>query len=62
MMVLRLLVGQTASPEALFWYRSTDHGVSSDSDVRFRNHGLDAIEVQDNGSGIVKDDHESLGW
>lgn len=30
-------------------------------DIRFKNYGLDAIEVQDNGSGIAKDDFESIG-
>ncbi|KAI4149003.1 MAG: hypothetical protein LQ340_004830 [Diploschistes diacapsis] len=38
---------------------SLDAGATS-IDVRFRNHGLDAIEVQDNGSGIAKEDHESI--
>ena len=30
-------------------------------DVRFKNHGLDSIEVQDNGSGIAKDDYDTIG-
>ncbi|KAK5633118.1 hypothetical protein RRF57_008832 [Xylaria bambusicola] len=29
-------------------------------EVRFKNQGLDAIEVQDNGSGISKENHETL--
>ncbi|KAI1268739.1 DNA mismatch repair protein MutL [Xylariaceae sp. FL1019] len=29
-------------------------------DVRFRNQGLDSIEVQDNGSGISKENYETL--
>jgi DNA mismatch repair protein PMS2 len=28
--------------------------------VRFRNHGLDAVEVQDNGAGISPDDYETI--
>jgi len=30
-------------------------------DVRFRNNGLDSIEVQDNGSGIAPEDYETIG-
>jgi DNA mismatch repair protein PMS2 len=30
-------------------------------DVRFKNHGLDSIEVQDNGTGISKENYDSLG-
>jgi hypothetical protein len=30
------------------------------TEVRFKNNGLDAIEVQDNGSGIVPDDYETI--
>ncbi|GAP93267.1 putative DNA mismatch repair protein [Rosellinia necatrix] len=33
---------------------------ASNIEVRFKNQGLDAIEVQDNGSGIPKDNYESL--
>jgi DNA mismatch repair protein PMS2 len=29
-------------------------------EVRFRNNGLDSIEVQDNGSGIAPDDYETI--
>ncbi|KXS94680.1 hypothetical protein AC578_10082 [Pseudocercospora eumusae] len=36
-----------------------DAGATS-IDIRFRNHGLDAIEVQDNGKGIAPDDYESI--
>lgn len=39
---------------------SVDAG-STSIEVRFRNHGLDAIEVVDNGSGISPDDYESVG-
>ncbi|KAL1305496.1 hypothetical protein AAFC00_002371 [Neodothiora populina] len=38
---------------------SVDAGATS-IEVRFRNHGLDAIEVVDNGSGISRDDYESV--
>lgn len=31
------------------------------SEVRFRNHGLDAVEVQDNGDGISSENYESIG-
>ena len=30
-------------------------------EVRFRNHGLEAIEVIDNGTGIAPEDFESVG-
>jgi DNA mismatch repair ATPase MutL len=30
-------------------------------DVRFKNNGLDSIEVQDNGDGIAPDDYETIG-
>lgn len=39
---------------------SVDAGATS-IEVRFRNHGLDAIEVVDNGSGIDPDDYASVG-
>lgn len=39
---------------------SLDAGATS-IDVRFKAQGLDAIEVQDNGSGVPKDDYENLG-
>lgn len=29
--------------------------------MRFKNHGLDAIEVQDNGNGIAPEDFETIG-
>lgn len=31
------------------------------TEVRFKNSGLDAIEVQDNGSGISRDNYENIG-
>jgi DNA mismatch repair protein PMS2 len=31
------------------------------AEVRFRNNGLDSIEVQDNGSGIAPENYESIG-
>lgn len=30
-------------------------------DVRFKNNGLDLIEIQDNGHGISPNNYESLG-
>ena len=30
-------------------------------EVRFKNNGLDAIEVQDNGDGISPENYETLG-
>lgn len=39
---------------------SVDAGATS-IEVRFRNHGLDAIEVIDNGTGIAPEDYESVG-
>lgn len=30
-------------------------------EVRFRNSGLDLIEVQDNGSGIAPENYENVG-
>ncbi|OLN95574.1 DNA mismatch repair protein PMS1-like protein 1 [Colletotrichum chlorophyti] len=38
---------------------SIDAGASS-IDVRFKNQGLDSIEVQDNGSGITPDNYETI--
>jgi DNA mismatch repair protein PMS2 len=39
---------------------SLDAGATS-IDVRFKNHGLESIEVQDNGAGIPKEDYDSIG-
>lgn len=33
----------------------------SDIEVRFKNNGLDLIEVQDNGSGISPNNYEYVG-
>jgi hypothetical protein len=30
-------------------------------EVRFKNSGLDAVEIQDNGHGIAPEDFESVG-
>lgn len=30
-------------------------------EVRFRNYGLDSIEVTDNGDGVAPENYESLG-
>ena len=38
---------------------SLDAGATS-IEVRFKNHGLDAIEVQDNGKGIAPEDFETV--
>ncbi|KAF2109895.1 hypothetical protein BDV96DRAFT_584776 [Lophiotrema nucula] len=38
---------------------SLDAGATS-IEVRFKNNGLDAIEVQDNGSGISPDDYDTI--
>ncbi|KAI1425270.1 hypothetical protein F5Y12DRAFT_377388 [Xylaria sp. FL1777] len=38
---------------------SIDAGATN-IEVRFKNQGLDAIEVQDNGSGISKENHDTL--
>ena len=38
---------------------SLDAGASS-IEVRFTNHGLDSIEVQDNGSGIASENYETI--
>ena len=34
--------------------------LTGDAEVRFKNNGLDSIEVQDNGSGIAPDDYETI--
>ncbi|KAH7128525.1 DNA mismatch repair protein-like protein pms1 [Dendryphion nanum] len=39
---------------------SIDAGATS-IEVRFKNNGLDAIEVQDNGSGIAPADYDTIG-
>ncbi len=31
------------------------------AEVRFKNNGLDSIEVQDNGQGIAPENYESIG-
>ena len=31
------------------------------AEVRFKNNGLDSIEVQDNGAGISPDDYDTIG-
>ena len=38
---------------------SLDAGATS-IDIRFKNHGLDGIEVQDNGNGIAPEDFETI--
>ncbi|KAF2467294.1 DNA mismatch repair protein MutL [Lindgomyces ingoldianus] len=38
---------------------SIDAGATS-IEVRFKNHGLDAVEVQDNGAGIAPEDFETI--
>lgn len=30
-------------------------------EIRFKNNGLDSIEVSDNGKGIAPEDYESIG-
>ena len=37
------------------------HGIDSLLEVRFKNSGLDAVEIQDNGHGIAPEDFESVG-
>lgn len=37
-----------------------DAGATS-IEVRFKNNGLDSIEVQDNGSGIAPEDYDTIG-
>jgi LytS/YehU family sensor histidine kinase len=39
---------------------SLDAGATS-IEVRFKNNGLDSIEVQDNGSGISPENYENIG-
>lgn len=39
---------------------SLDAGTTS-LDIRFKNYGLESIEVQDNGSGIAPEDFETTG-
>lgn len=34
---------------------------SAVSEVRFKNNGLDLVEVQDNGSGISPENYENVG-
>lgn len=45
--------------KSTYFLSVSDGSVSAE--VRFRNHGLDAIEVQDNGNGVSPDDFETLG-
>jgi DNA mismatch repair protein PMS2 len=34
--------------------------LTCDAEVRFKNNGLDAIEVQDNGGGIAPADYDTI--
>lgn len=35
--------------------------LESESEVRFKEHGTESIEVIDNGSGIAPEDYDALG-
>jgi DNA mismatch repair ATPase MutL len=37
------------------------YDIDSLLEVRFKNSGLDAVEIQDNGNGIAPEDFESVG-
>lgn len=37
------------------------NGLLRDVEVRFKNNGLEAIEVQDNGVGISRENYETVG-
>lgn len=48
--------GEVLGAELLMWFFST-----LSKEVRFKNNGLDSIEVQDNGGGIAPENYENLG-
>lgn len=37
------------------------NGLLRNVEVRFKNNGLEAIEVQDNGVGISRENYETIG-
>jgi hypothetical protein len=37
------------------------YGADKVTEVRFKNNGLDSIEVQDNGAGISPADYDTIG-
>ena len=47
----------SAVQEKVLWLTNA----RNDADVRFKNNGMDLIEVQDNGNGIPQDSYESVG-
>jgi len=52
--------GATNIGEIEAFWKPKAHKLTSAEEVRFKNQGLDAIEVQDNGSGISPQNYESL--
>ncbi len=52
-------IGRDEMKRTAEWTRI--RGLRKATDVRFKNQGLDSIEVQDNGSGIAPHNYEGLG-
>lgn len=42
-------------------FESSNSHLIEPQEIRFKSNGLDSIEIQDNGTGISKDNYETIG-